>query len=109
MQRTYGRRHHSKETLIRLLSADDRNFIATYWSGVCPADGCFTAGINLVTHEPYYAGWGGSLEEKSQLISAAELEMVKEMCDATPWGQEFGGKCLGGTEYRLKPEMRVAQ
>lgn len=109
MQHIPGRRHHSKETLIRLLSADDRNFIAVYWSGVNTGDGCFTGGVNLVTHDPYYAGWGGSLEEKSQYISAAELEMVKEMCDATPWGQEFGGKCLGGTEYRLKPEMRVTQ
>ena len=109
MHHISGRRHYSKETLVRLLSVDERNFIATYWTGVNPGDGCFNAGINLVTHEAFYAGWGGSLEEKSEYITAAELEMVKEMCDATTWGQEFGGNFLGGMEYRLKPEMRVTQ
>lgn len=109
MQHISNRRHYQKDTLVRLLSKDDRNFIAAYWSGVHPGDGFFTTGINLVTHDPYYAGWGGFLEEKSEYISAAELEMVKEMCDATPWGAPLGGLCLGGTEYRLKPELRVKQ
>lgn len=92
-----------------MLSADERNFIATYWSGVNPGDGCFTGGVNLVLHDPYYKGWGGFLEEQSQYISAAELESVKDLCDATPWGAPFGGLRLGGTEYRLKPELRVTQ
>lgn len=103
-----NRRLHSRETLVRLLSADERNFIATYWSGVNPGDGCFTAGVNLVTHNPYYKGWGGSLEEESTYISIPELESVKDMCVAKAWGKELGGLCLGGVEYRLKPEMRVA-
>lgn len=109
MRHVSNRRTYSKETLIRLLSADDRNFIATYWSGVNPGDGCFTGGISLVTHEPYYAGWGGSLEEQSQYINVSELEMVKDICDAKPWGGIFGGMNLGGTEYRLKPEARLTQ
>lgn len=90
-----------------MLSADDRNFIAVYWSGVNPGDGFFTGGISLVTYEPFFAGWGGSLEEQSQYISAPELEMVRDICDAAPWGATFGGLNLGGTEYRLKPEARV--
>ncbi|MFZ4252023.1 hypothetical protein ACEV6G_08135 [Enterobacter ludwigii] len=48
------------------------------------------------------------MEEQSEYITYAELELVKDLCEAHPWGAEFGGKCLGGIEFRLKPEMRKA-
>ena len=48
------------------------------------------------------------MEEQSEYITYAELELVKDLCEAQPWCAEFGGKCLGGIEFRLKPEMRKA-
>ncbi|MDI3361195.1 hypothetical protein QQF21_17590 [Lelliottia sp. V89_10] len=104
-----NKRLYSRDELIRKLSKSEKNYIAVYWSGVNPGDGCFTGGVNLVTHNPYYAGWAPSLEEDSEYITSAELELVKDVCDANPWGKPFGGKCLGGTEYRLKPELRAQQ
>lgn len=98
---------YSRDELIRKLSVSDKNFIAVYWSGVNPGDGCFTGGVNLVTHDPYFAGWSTTLAEESEYITFPELELVKADCDATPWGKELGGGCLGGIEYRLKPERRV--
>lgn len=108
MRHISNRKLYSREQLIRQLQKSEKNFIATYWSGVNPGDGCFTAGANLVTHDPYYAGWGSLMEEQSEYITYAELELVKDLCEAHPWGAEFGGKCLGGIEFRLKPEMRKA-
>lgn len=107
MRHISNRRLYSREQLIRQLQQSEKNFIATYWSGVNPGDGCFSGGINLVTHNPYYAGWS-SLEEHSEYITAAELEMVKDLCEATPWGAEFGGQKIGGVEYRLRQELRNA-
>lgn len=104
-----NKRIYSRNELIRKLSQSENNYIAVYWSGVNPGDGCFTGGVNLVTNNPYYAGWAPSLEEDSEYITAAELELVKDVCDATPWGKPLGGKRLGGTVYRLKPELRAQQ
>jgi len=108
MRYTSNRKLYSREQLIRQLQKSEKNFIATYWSGLNPADFCFTAGVNLVMHDPYYAGWSSCVEEQSEYITYAELELVKDICDAHPWGAEFGGKFLGGVEYRLKPELRIA-
>lgn len=105
MYQISNRKHYSKEVLIKLLRQDDRNRICEYWAGMVRGkEGSQTGGINLVTHEPYYAGWAPSLEEVSVFISAPELEMVKDVCNAHPWGSNV----LGGVEYRLKPEYRSA-
>lgn len=86
-----------------MLSKDDRNRICEYWAGMVPGkEGSHTGGINLVTHEPYYAGWAPSMEEQSVFISVPELESVKGECDELRWGNNV----LGGIEYRLKPEFR---
>ncbi|ORC23927.1 hypothetical protein B1H42_06065 [Enterobacter cloacae subsp. cloacae] len=103
-----NRRIYTRDQLIKKLQLSDKNFIATYWSGVTQSDGCFTAGCSLVMHDPYYAGWSSCCEEQSEYITYAELELVKDVCDERPWGAAFGGKCLGGVEYRLKPELRIA-
>lgn len=88
-----------------MLSKDDRNRVCEYWAGMVKGkEGSHTGGINLVTHESYYAGWAPALEEKSVFISVSELESVKAVCDAFPWGSNV----LGGVEYRLKPEYRSA-
>lgn len=108
MRHISNRQLYSREQLIRQLQQSEKNFIATYWSGVNPGDGCFTGGCNLVKHDPYYAGWGGCIEEQSEYITYAELELVKDICEARPWGGKFGGMCLGGVEYYLKPELRSA-
>lgn len=96
---------YSKETLIRMLSKDDRNRICEYWSGMVKGkEGSHTGGINLVTHNEYYAGWAPALEEQCVFISAPELSSVIDVCDAFPWGTNV----LGGIEYKLKPEFRSA-
>lgn len=97
------RKHYSKETLIRMLSKDDRNRVCEYWAGMVKGkEGSHTGGINLVTHNEFYTGWAPALEEQCVFISAPELESVRDVCDAFPWG----GAVLGGIEYRLKPEFR---
>lgn len=105
MYRQSGRKPYSKELLIKLLSKDSRNRICEYWAGMVKGkEGSHTGGVNLVTHNEFYAGWAPLLEEQCVFISVPELQSIKDLCNAIPWGNNV----LGGVEYYLKPECRIA-
>ncbi|ENQ9601354.1 TPA: hypothetical protein ACSRV8_003851 [Enterobacter hormaechei subsp. steigerwaltii] len=92
------------EVIIKMLAQDERNYISEYWAGKMPGkEGSHTGGITINCRNPYWTT-EGLCSWDNWYISAAELESVKDVCEAEPWG----GNVLGGIEYRLKSELRKA-
>ncbi|MCV9377306.1 hypothetical protein [Hafnia alvei] len=93
------------QSILRVLSQHPDNNITEFHRALNSVGGVFTGGgatggVTLNYYEPYYT-WRNFLE--STHIQYNHIGRIRAYLDAEPWGNVN----LGGTIYRLKPDVDI--